>query len=86
MKHFEAKRITDSHFDVIFSPNQKVVGKFILDVDGFFYFWPEREDGAWSSWSMKEIAEMMEDMNREWEEKIKEHFEEKTKKTKLLTI
>jgi hypothetical protein len=75
MKYFETKKVTDSHYDVIFSSNQKLVGKFILDVDGFFYFWPEREDGAWSAWSMKEIASMLDEMNAEWEQHIEEYFE-----------
>lgn len=35
--------------------NGKLVGDLIIDVDGHFYFWPEDNNGAWSSYNLREL-------------------------------
>jgi len=58
----------------------KYLGKFIMDVDGFYYYWPcEKLTGSWSSYSLRGIADKLDELNKEYEENIKEYFREHIK-------
>lgn len=81
IKLIRTEKITDTHYDVIFVSNNLLLGSLIMDVDGFFYFWPEDErKGSWSSWVMKEIVQIMEDMNAQWKKHVDDWFESQRKK------
>ena len=47
------------------------VGEITREPDGFFYFWfsyPMR--GCWPAYSLKEIADKLEELNKEWSDTI----------------
>lgn len=63
------KQISDSNYDIIF--NDRIVGSLQLDIDGFFYLDIRPEDnGYYSAWVLKNIAEKLEELNSEWVEKL----------------
>ena len=45
-----------------------------MDVDGYFYFWPELRGGAWEAWIMKLIADKLDKINEKWDNEINETF------------
>lgn len=55
--------------------NGKYLGKFIMDVDGFYYYWPsDKLSGSWGSHSLRMIADKLDELNHEYSESIKEYF------------
>lgn len=63
----------DSEMIKVLTPNNTVVGYFIVDVDGYFYFWPSNE-GCWSSHMMRSIADKLDEVNKKWDDHINEYF------------
>lgn len=43
--------------------------------DGFVYFWPEVNRGGLSSNNLREIADHLDEVNREWSLQVDEYFE-----------
>lgn len=65
-------KITDNKYQVIFSENNKFLGMFERDIDGYFYFSEDsRSKGFWSSYVLREIADKLDEINRDWDEQIK---------------
>ncbi len=48
------------------------LGDVYKEVDGFYVFVPYVSGGFWESWVLREIADKLDSMNREWWEKIEE--------------
>lgn len=67
------KQINNQKFHVL-TPNNHLVGELIMDVDGYFYFWPSN-DGCWSSHIMRSIANKLDDINKPWNDEVTEYFE-----------
>lgn len=52
--------------------NNKSVGEFIRDVDGYFYYWPNPSlKGSWNSNALRLIADKLDDVNMELDNKLK---------------
>lgn len=47
-----------------------VLGDMIMDVDGFYYFWP-KVDGCWPDYVLLEIGQKLYDLNKEARENLK---------------
>ena len=60
----------------VLTPNNTVVGFLIMDVDGYFYFWPSNE-GCWSAHMMRTIANKLDEVNKKWDDHITEYFSNK---------
>ena len=57
--------------------NGKQIGTFEMDVDGFFYFWDERNSyGSWSSYYLRVIADKLDEINKPFQDKVDEYFEQ----------
>lgn len=54
----------------------KLVGSFIMDVDGYYYF-DTHGDGFWTSHSLRMIADLLDIVNKPHDDKIKEYFKNK---------
>jgi len=67
----------DDIYEVRVESNDRLVGYFILDVDGFYYFMPYllSEGGLWSDYMLLEIGTMLKEVNKPWDNKIKEYFD-----------
>ena len=51
-----------------------MIGELIMDVDGYFYFWPAN-DGCWPAHIMHSIANKLDDINKPWNDEITEYFD-----------
>lgn len=43
--------------------------------DGFKYYWPNDNSGAFSAHNLREIADYLDSLNHEWEQRIEEYME-----------
>ena len=54
--------------------NNKSIGEYILDVDGYYYFWENPSlKGSWNSNALRVIADEMDKLNKELAEHIAKH-------------
>ena len=54
--------------------NNQMIGELIMDVDGYFYFWSTVKDGCWPSYILRYIADKLDEINKDWDNKIKEEL------------
>ena len=46
--------------------NEKIIGHFIRDVDGYLYYWPlETLKGSWNSNALRLIANKLDEFNKD---------------------
>lgn len=58
------------------------LGTFELDIDGYYYFWNKSENnGSWSSYSLRLIADKLDEINAPWKDKINEEFNQSNNKS-----
>ena len=67
------KQINDQTFRVL-TPNDHLVGELIMDIDGYFYFWPSNA-GCWPSYIMRSIANKLDDINKPRNDAVTVYFE-----------
>ena len=72
------EKVNNFVYNVIAS-NGKNIGKFELDVDGYFYFWDNKDSGAWSSYSLRLIADKLDGINKPFKENVDNYFEQERK-------
>jgi len=53
----------------------KVIGKFIIQDDGYYGYYTTETSGYWSSYALRGIADALDDLNKEWDESIKKNLE-----------
>jgi hypothetical protein len=52
--------------------NGTILGSLVLEVDGYYYFLPTKNrDGLWGSYVLREISEILDEMNEEWNNIVK---------------
>lgn len=59
---------------IVRTNNGKFIGEFIMDVDGYFYFWSENNLGAWPSYLLRDIADKMDELNKSWNEQVEKEL------------
>lgn len=70
-KYIIIKDTDSQHVKDVYFENNKYLGRFIQDVDGFYYYWPDEDlSGCWSEFSLKCIAAALQEINKEWTEQI----------------
>lgn len=58
-----------------FTPNDKYLGTFELDVDGYFHYWQDKSlNGAWSSYQLRAIVDKLDEVNKPYEDSLYEYF------------
>lgn len=58
-----------------FTPNNKYLGTFELDVDGNYHYWQDKSlNGAWSAYQLKAIADKLDEINKPYKENVDEYF------------
>lgn len=68
------ERIGDHHFKIIFD-GKRHIGYAIMDVDGYYYFESlTQSNGFWSSYALRMISDLLDEINREHDNKIREYF------------
>lgn len=67
-----------------FTPNNKYLGTFELDVDGFWHFWnTDYIAGSWSSHSLRAVADKLDEINKPFEKELELYFGKETAKVKI---
>jgi hypothetical protein len=70
----DVQKIERNKYEVLI--NEKLIGHFIRDVDGYLYYWPlESLSGSWNSNALRLIANKLDEFNKEWDLQIKTYFE-----------
>ena len=65
----------------LFSDNGKEIGSFQLDVNGYYYFYTDEEtSGGWESYSLREIADELDKVNKPYRNSIEEYFRKENEK------
>jgi len=62
-----------------FKFNNNHFGDAVLDVDGFYYFVFKDKGGYWSEYSLKLISEKLTELNKGWNDYIKENYKNDNK-------
>lgn len=62
-----------SRYEVYF--NKQHLGYFYLEVDGFYVFIPKSNIGFWNEFSLRIIADKLEEMNKHYNKNIEKYFE-----------
>ena len=73
MEMIHLSYVTNGVYLVYF--NTKVIGKFIMQDDGYYGYYTTETSGYWSSYALRGIADALDDLNREWDESIKKNLE-----------
>ena len=60
----------DNSFNVSFK--HLSLGELIINDDGYYRWFPVSRDGYLDAWVLKDIVNKLEELNKPWDEKIKE--------------
>jgi len=72
-KKLTTEPINDHHHKVLFG--ERLIGYFIMDVDGYYYFdYVTTPNGLWTSYSLRMVADLLEEMNKPYDDNVKEYF------------
>ena len=75
MKQLTTEPMNEKNHKVLFG--DRLLGYFIMDIDGFYYFdFVTVPNGLWTSYSLRMVANLLEEMNKPHEDKIKEYFKD----------
>ena len=50
------------------------IGYIYMEVDGYWVFMPKTGQGHWDSYSLRAIADKLDELNKPWDDKIKREF------------
>lgn len=67
-------RPTESKAKYNITFNDRVVAEVLLDVDGFYYIDFVGSSGWWNSYQLRDIANMVMELNRPQEKELNEYF------------
>lgn len=70
---------------LVFAPNGVKAGEILMMEDGYYQFWPEMKQGYWPTWVMRQIADKVDSMNKEWDAKLRTELGELTRETNNAT-
>lgn len=66
----KTNRKSPGELEVVYE-NGVILGAFVMDVDGYFYFFPELSRGGhWSQEVLHELALKLEEINAPWDEQM----------------
>ena len=68
------KTESDARYEVYF--NGQHLGYFYLEIDGFYVFIPIGDIGYWNEFSLRMIADKLEELNKSYNDKIELYFKE----------
>jgi hypothetical protein len=55
----------------LFASNGVKIGQILAKEDGYYDFWPELGGGYWPAYLLRAIADMLDTMNKPWDDQIK---------------
>ena len=67
------KKVTKGKYLIKFNDN--ILGEAVMDVDGYFYLvFKNPTDGTWASWVLRAISDLLDELNKPWDDHITEYF------------
>lgn len=61
----------DSHIEIKVKDTNKLIGKYVLDIDGFYYFVNMcTPDSYWDYSTLSEITKKLKELNQKWADHI----------------
>lgn len=72
----EFVKISDTKYNVLF--NNLVLGILLREIDGFYVFYQERHDAAWTAHILREISDKLNELNQAWDEYLRENLSNKS--------
>ena len=66
---FVCIKIDERKYNLV-TKNGKLIGELLQDIDGYFYFWPTDNNGAWASNHLRELANKLDELNKEWDKQV----------------
>ncbi len=63
------QKVNSQKYNII-TKNGKLLGELLMDVDGYFYFWPEDNNGAWAANHLRDVADRLDEVNKDWNNQI----------------
>lgn len=73
------EKVNEQAYNVFWS-NGKHIGNFEIDNDGMFYFWADDYlAGSWSSYSLRVVADKLDEINKPFKEIVDEYFDQERK-------
>jgi hypothetical protein len=66
-------KLSDTAYGVHYE-NSVELGQLLMEVDGYFVFFPECSGGFWNESILNQIAEKLGELNKEWDATVNEYF------------
>lgn len=61
----------------VFYENGVFLGEYVMDVDGFWYFWPDQSKGGhWGPDVLRALADKIDEMDKPWRDQINKELAE----------
>lgn len=51
------------------------VGDIIVDVDGYYKYWPVSRGGFWDEYYLTLVLNTLKDLNAKWDKEVNDYFE-----------
>lgn len=58
----------------VFYENGVKLGQLLMEVDGFYVFYPDLNGGFWQEHVLKQLADKLKSLNEKWNAEINEYF------------
>jgi hypothetical protein len=55
----------------LYAANGVKIGQILAKEDGYYDFWPEHNGGYWPAYMLRAIADMLDTMNKPWDDQIR---------------
>ncbi len=55
--------LSNNNYEITTTHGGKLIGYFIPDIDGFYYFRPEESDGYWTEQGLLELGNKLKELN-----------------------
>jgi len=69
------EKVNNNEYNVIHE-NGTQIGEFLKKEDGYFDFWPKLGGGYWRSCILRDLANHLDALNKEWDDEIANYFNE----------
>ena len=75
MKQITVEPTKGINYRVMFG--ERLIGYFIMDMDGYYYFDFNSEQGVWTPIALREVADLLDEINQPHDDQINEYFKNK---------
>jgi hypothetical protein len=56
------------------------MGDIDMDIDGYYKYWPVQKAGYWDAPPLRQVANILDNLNREWDEELLATLDELNRK------